>query len=337
MNFIKSNSGVDALILAELLYHASEHDKWCSKDFYSLCNESITKLNNSGIPFFASSKISYMLAKCITTEQMDSLTIKSLIEIISDDFLKKCTEKLNLNYTLDEDSEWYIGQVDQHWEKFIDLLKDMEKHGYQETWEKDAKIFVEQKCEELNKSIHQYNVDGVLKYMARMKHILVPENYRMYMSYYSPNFSFGLGYNMSVQNIHDLMSVKYLLRVIAHEFLHGFLSIELAEWYEKAKNEDLYMKDVCTDNVWYSGNEEEFVKAAEHFIVYKAGLYSLEDIINIQEGLYGNSLFFRRNHLGFNGIFIVTIWWLLFRRRVGCSRNNACTAGFLVRLFSESE
>ena len=290
MDFIKSSSGLDALMLAEQLYNAS-NNKLCSGNYLQLCSDSIEDLRKSGIPFFSACSLSIFLARYITIEQFDTLDISSLILIMSEkDLFKSILEKLDSNKYFGSSLIWFAEQNIPHWDKHINLLKDMMENGYTETWKKDAEMFVEKKCEELNRSIWQYDVGKVLKYMAQMKNIPVPDVIRMYMSYYSPGFSFSLNSNMSLQNIHDLPNVKYLLRVIAHEFLHGFSSVELSNLYTAAINNDDYFRDVHTDNAWDSGDEEEFVKAAEHFIVYKSGLYSKEDILNIQDGLYGNSL-----------------------------------------------
>jgi hypothetical protein len=290
LDLIKSNSGLDALMLAEQLYYGS-NCKLCTRDFLKLCHHSLEDLRKSGIPFFSACSMSIFLAKNLTIAQCDMLDITSLIQIISEkNLFSNISEKLIQNKNFDNQLMWFIDQNKPHWDKYINLLCDMAQNGYTETWKKDAEIFVEKTCGDLNKSIWKYDVNTVLKYMSQMKNIPIPDIVRMYMSYYSPSFSFSLNSNMCLQNIHDLMNVKYLLRVIAHEFLHGFSSVELANLFASAITNDEYFRDVHTENVWFSGDEEEFVKAAEHFIVYKAGLYSLEDIKQIQDGLYGNSL-----------------------------------------------
>lgn len=290
IDFIKSSSGLDALMLAGQLYNET-NAKLCSRNFLQLCSNSIEDLRKSGIPFFPTSLMSLFLARYIPVEQFDTLDISSLIQIMSEkNLFKVITEKLDMNKRIDKGAMWFIETNEPHWDKYINLLNDMAKHGYTETWKIDAEMFVNKKCTELNKTIWQYDVGNVLKYMAQMKNVPVPNVIRMYMSYYSPSYSFSLSSNMCLQNIHDLPNVKYLLRVIAHEFLHGFSSDELSNFYASSIENDDFFRDLNTDNAWNSGDEEEFVKAAEHFIMYKAGLYSLNDIFTIQDGLYGNSL-----------------------------------------------
>lgn len=78
---------------------------------------------------------------------------------------------------------------------------------------------------------------------------------------------------------------------IAHELMHGFASEKLTELYRQhvESNKKLRACHRALLEDWQSGDEEEFVMAAEYYLCYLSGNYSKERLLERAKKEYGGN------------------------------------------------
>jgi hypothetical protein len=172
------------------------------------------------------------------------------------------------------------------------LLDVIESSGYDEFFRDVAQPVLDAEITSLTRGIEQYDVDHVLFLVAKLRSGTVPEPIYVYLSFCARDVSFHLSESEIVTSMEDGGDARRLLRLVAHELLHGFAGGALISTYTRALSTDPYLRALMTDNPWRDriDAEEMFVTAADLYIVYKAGLYTLEEAFTILDGLKGNSL-----------------------------------------------
>lgn len=173
------------------------------------------------------------------------------------------------------------------YKKYILALKSA---GFEELWKE--KIFpAEQKqIQRLRESFGNVNIDNLLSAISELKNTAFDKDISVYVSLMSYPVSFRLSKNAFLDTIndHDEYFKKGFLSMIAHELMHGFASAELKDLYLSFVRSNRYLtsthKTLLHD--MHSGNEEEFVMAAEYYIMYKCGLTSKEEIVERGLGRY---------------------------------------------------
>lgn len=112
----------------------------------------------------------------------------------------------------------------------------------------------------------------------------------IYVSFFSAPTAFTL-YGGSFLTCFCPAGAVDFYSIIAHELMHGFASEKLTELYRQhvESNEKLRACHRALLEDWQSGDEEEFVMAAEYYLCYLSGNYSEERLLERAKKEYGGN------------------------------------------------
>lgn len=183
-------------------------------------------------------------------------------------------------------------EVLEHASGFAALLESIRAAGFETWWHDVARPALATSIQTAKRAIADLDTEHVLFLVGKLRATGVPNSVWIYLAYCLGRDGFLLSESEIAQRVGDAGDPRYLLRRLAHELLHGFAGQTLVAFYNRAAREDPYLRDLANDNEWLSniGPEEMFVTAADLYISYRAGLYSLEEAFTFLDGLYGNNL-----------------------------------------------
>lgn len=142
---------------------------------------------------------------------------------------------------------------------------------------------IEAKQSEINKVDH----NQLFKNISLLKGTPIPSDVKIFVSFFSYPTSFAL-YNGSFLTCFTGKGSIDLISMIAHELMHGFASNELTELYRSyiSSNDFLFQNHKRLIDEFHSGDEEEFVMAAEYFLCFQTGLYIKSDLMHFAKVIY---------------------------------------------------
>ena len=183
-------------------------------------------------------------------------------------------------------------RLSSHKELYAAGVRAIAQSGFPQYWEQNLLHRIESACHLATTKIAGYDLKQAKKYLEDLKDSRIPGDIYVYVSYCSYPLSYYLCDGSFLQNSEELEDERYMLRTLVHEQFHGFASADLHALHERIVKEDAYLRAVLEDNEWAGGlgPEEMYVKAVEHYICHRLGVYTREEIPIIQNGLYGNSL-----------------------------------------------
>ncbi len=178
-------------------------------------------------------------------------------------------------------------------ERYSEYITALKQAGFEELWRSKVLLIEEEQIRKLENSFDVADVDSILQTISNLKGT-EPNTVTTYISLLSFPVSFTLFENSFLDTINggeDYYKHGFL-SMIAHELMHGFASNELAEIYLNFVNESRYLRSThdflyCNMN---SGDEEEFVMAAEYYIIWRSGIMTKEQIILQKAFRYGGSV-----------------------------------------------
>lgn len=285
---LKTAMVFDALCACQLV--SQSHNK---NQYNKVQNEILDFLKEKSDGSFDGEKFSFSnLCFIISayTDKAEEMTLDDLKKFFEDidDVNRTVRSKINneflasfIFYTLDRlrerGAKLYCG--------YIDKLK---KLGFEEIWrEKILPIEIAQ-IERTKKQIENYDLSKLLYLLSDLKNKEKIEDVSVYNTLMSHPVSCTLHGNSFLNTVYDYQ-IEEFLSMISHELMHGFASNKLTKLYIDFMKKNLYLRSTHKTliNDMHSGNEEEFVMAAEYYLLYKAEIMSRKAIFNKYWGRYG--------------------------------------------------
>ena len=177
------------------------------------------------------------------------------------------------------------GGLAEQYCKHISVLKEI---GFEEVWYDYIAPNEDEQINIVTSQFSNFDIDGVLKTVSSLKCNSV-DNVKIYISVMSYPVAFALNESSFLDTIGG---EDRFISIIAHELMHGFASDELIGIYKSFVNSSLYLKSThhYLINNMHSGCEEEFVMAAERYIMYKCRIMTKEEIVLSNYSTYGGSV-----------------------------------------------
>lgn len=174
-------------------------------------------------------------------------------------------------------------------ENYITKFQTLKSINFEKVWREEIYPKVIEQIERKKKSIKNFDTEKLFKNISLMKGKNEISDIKIYISFFSYPTAFTLYNNCFLDTFGDNIDLPFM---IAHELMHGFASNELIELYIKCINEYEYLKNCHQMLVehYHSGNEEEFVIAAEYYICYKLGIISKEKIFELAKQRYNKCI-----------------------------------------------
>lgn len=145
---------------------------------------------------------------------------------------------------------------------------------------------IAQKRDEVSK----YNCEELYNNIAVLKNSPAIKQANIYVSFFSAPTAFSL-YRGSFLTCFGSAGPADFFSIIAHELMHGFASNELTQLYREHVERDQKLS-VCHKALiedYKSGDEEEFVLAAEYYLCYLSGYYEKEKLLHKARKRYGGN------------------------------------------------
>lgn len=221
----------------------------------------------------------------VSSNKLESLSLEDLIEQFENPHDLIEIVKTSEPYI---DDDQFKKEVSTHAKQFR-LLRD---NGFEEHWRERLLPRIEEYINSIGKSISENDVyedeyDELLKNISKMKSIDQISKVKVYVSYFSFPLCFKLNDNAFVTNT----AIGNFFSLMAHELMHGFESDELAKLYREYMQSNDYLTETYRRllDEWHSGDEEEFVKAAEYYLSMQTGWWDRDDWMPFAKSNYGGS------------------------------------------------
>lgn len=177
----------------------------------------------------------------------------------------------------------------------LDMLKDgwaaryrtyiavLKKAEFEQLWRERVRPAEQAQIERLRTAFKDTDISGMLGLISDMKGTSL-ESVSVCISLLSYPVAFSLCEGQFLDTVHE-DDEEYLqsgfLSLIAHELMHGFASSELVEQYLTFMESNRYLRAThhALLTEWHSGDEEEFVMAAEYYILCRCGILTEEQIV----------------------------------------------------------
>jgi len=166
--------------------------------------------------------------------------------------------------------------------KQLQVLKEI---GFEEIWKTEVLPKVQIEVGNHEKNIKGINFDKLFSDIQTMKNGEPLVDINIYVSYFSYPVAFTL-YNGSFLTCKS--GQMDIFSLTAHELMHGFMTDELRTLYLDYVNGDEYLTEQHRRLIedMHSGDEEEFVMAAEYYLCFLHGRKSKEALLDYARKRY---------------------------------------------------
>ena len=234
---------------------------------------------------FGMSNMCMYISMFIENKGIESYTLDDLINLllnfdgelvkskIPDTFLKDFHLRV-----IDMMTEW-------GWKNLSNQLRALKEAGFEEIWKTEVLPKVQAEIEHLEKSIKNIDFNKLFSDIQTMKNGEPLTDINIYVSYFSYPIAFGL-YNGSYLTCTG--GKMDIFSLTAHELMHGFMTDELQKLYIDYVNGDEYLTEQhrkLIEDHW-SGDEEEFVAAAEYYLTFLHGRKSKKELLDEARARY---------------------------------------------------
>jgi hypothetical protein len=193
--------------------------------------------------------------------------------------------------------DWLVDEGGAKYAEMIIVLKDA---GFKHLWETELLPVLKKSIAAQEEYHSKLDYKGLLSDICIPKQCAPIETVRIYVSALSYPVAFKLYDSSFLVNISD-----WGMEMVAHELMHGFATEEVIDMYQKYVEGDDYLKKQHDRliNDLRSGDEEEFVSAAEYYLRMKHGGESKSTLLEYAKRQYGGcmpnryscSTFFQKN------------------------------------------
>lgn len=237
------------------------------------------------------SSLCLVISTYTNNENLEKLTLEDLIEILKD---PQDIEKVVRERTSNEFTASYLFRLLEYlkagWaDNYIKKLKVLQQSGFEEDWKLEAYPHVMEQIAQKDTIMKTVDTKKLFLNIEKLKKCKVLDDVKIFVSYLSYPTAFTLynGCFLDCFGANERMPF-----MVAHELMHGFASGKLIELYLQYVNGDKYLMESHRKLIeeMHSGDEEEFVMAAEYYLGYLLGLESKENLIDMAKTRYRGCL-----------------------------------------------
>ncbi|MDD4475235.1 MAG: hypothetical protein PHV95_05485 [Eubacteriales bacterium] len=277
------------------------HDECSNSDAQKKKLEFLDILKSQSEGFFVRGGMSYstvclVISTYTQNEGLDTMSLDELCNIFTniDKVDKIVRERTKSEFT----ASFLFPTLDAlktEWAQiYITYIKKLKEIGFETLWREYAYPLEKTQAEKLKEMTKDVDVDGLLELVSGLKNEPKRVHTTTYISLMSYPVSFTLydGSFLDALNYYDGNEPYQFASIIAHELMHGFASKELIRIYLDFMKTSRYLSSTHKSLLeeMGSGDEEEFVMAAEYYIVWKLGIVSKEKIITDKYSRYAGSV-----------------------------------------------
>lgn len=170
--------------------------------------------------------------------------------------------------------------------KYIEKINMLKQICFEEIYEERVLPRVKVEIAKKQDEIKGINFSGLFDNVSKMKNTAI-NDVKMFFSFFSYPVAFTL-YNGSFLTCFTEKGQIDFIALTAHELMHGFASTELTELYRDYINIDDFLTHNHEKliNEFRSGDEEEFVMAAEYYLCLQTGLYDKNELMRYAKAKY---------------------------------------------------
>ena len=234
---------------------------------------------------FGMSNMCMYISMFIENKGIESYTLDDLINLLLNFDGESVKSKIPDTFLKD----FYLGGIDMMtewgWKNLSNQLRALKEAGFEEIWKTEVLPKVQAEIEHLEKSIKNIDFNKLFRDIQTMKNGEPLVDINIYVSYFSYPIAFGL-YNGSYLTCTG--GKMDIFSLTAHELMHGFMTDELQKLYIEYINGDEYLTEQhrkLIEDHW-SGDEEEFVAAAEYYLTFLHGRKSKKELLDEARARY---------------------------------------------------
>jgi hypothetical protein len=165
--------------------------------------------------------------------------------------------------------------------EYINILKDIQ---FGKLWESDLLPVIQEDIDRRKEMCKNLNMDGAFADIQKLKQCEALEAVKIYIGVMSYPVAFKLYGNSFLDTVYGNMGIG----IVCHELMHGCSNNELESLYLEYIGSIEYLKEQHNKliNEWYSGNEEEFVQAAEYYLRMKHNGEDKQELLKYAQERY---------------------------------------------------
>lgn len=173
-------------------------------------------------------------------------------------------------------------------EQYVKKLSILKEIGFDEQYSKRILPLVFKEKQKIEQEISAYDMRSLFDNISKLKDEHVITGTFVFVSFFSAPTAFTL-YDGSFLTCFCPSGSMDFFSVVAHEKMHGFADRELIELYKKYVLHDPFLCATHHSLIgdYRSGDEEEFVMAAEYYLCLKAGRATKEELLKKAKTRYG--------------------------------------------------
>lgn len=171
--------------------------------------------------------------------------------------------------------------------KNLTILKNI---GFENIYKEHIMPLVRAEIEQKQNEVNGYDAEELFKNISILKDCTAINQANIFVSFFSAPTAFTL-YGGSFLTCFCPTGAVDFYSIVAHELMHGFASEELTNLYREHVESNEYLKKCHRALIeeYHSGDEEEFVMAAEYFLCYLSGKYTKEQLLSKANKQYGGN------------------------------------------------
>ncbi|MCL1845178.1 MAG: hypothetical protein FWF77_04675 [Defluviitaleaceae bacterium] len=263
---VMPSMALDAICYFE---HRFLHDKTHPKQF-----EFITKINRLcgdklGSEFISGSTLCLALTTFADNAHFDSMSLDELAQLFKDaeKFRSTVQSKVCDGFTasyLFPALDYLAEGLAATYAENIEIIKNA---GFEKLWENDLFPLIQEKIHEKETVYREVKLDCISADIQKLKQCPPIGDVKIYVSALSYPVAFSLYGGKFLENIGGGEGVG----MICHELMHGFATEKVTNLYLEYVKSDPYLAEkhgILTGEM-QSGDEEEFVMAAEYYLRLK--------------------------------------------------------------------
>ena len=157
--------------------------------------------------------------------------------------------------------------VNEWAEKYVKMIGILKEAEFDKLWESDLLPLIQEEINKKEETYKNINIDAILTDIQKLKQCDPLGNVKIYMSV----MSFPVAFKLHGSSFLDCVYGSRGTGMFCHELMHGFTTFELEKLYLNYIKSIKYLTDQHDKliNEQRSGNEEEFVMAAEYYLRMK--------------------------------------------------------------------
>ncbi len=175
--------------------------------------------------------------------------------------------------------------VDGHAAIYVSKLEELRGIGFDVQYRERILPLVEEEIQRNRARMEGFDTEALFAHIARLRGESEIPASKIYVSLFSYPTAFSLygGAFLTCFDVPDQFSLA------AHELMHGFADEELTALYLQYTDSDPYLQRMHNHLIrdQGSGDEEEFVVAAQHYLCLLSGRYDRRELMREVKNFYG--------------------------------------------------